>query len=349
MSEKKLKCGIVGYGYMGEIRKAVIERNPALELAGICDTNKDILKKIVQCPAFDSFEKLLARDLDIIFACTPNCFTPDICIQSLQAGKHVFCEKPPGRNLKDIENIRQYEKNGLKLMFGFNHRFHPGILKAKLLIDSGKFGSIINLRGIYGKSGGAQFKKSWRNNKAISGGGILLDQGIHMLDLFRLFCGDFEQVKCFAGNAFWKFDLEDNAYVILENAKAQHAICHSSATFWKHTFRLDITLEEGYLVVEGLLSKSGSYGREKLVIARRQFENEAEAISNPAEETSYFDKDLSWDLEAEAFVKCVQEDKPVAMSNSLDAFKVMEIIDKAYKDAGLASKEGAVNEEHCRL
>jgi len=154
-----------------------------------------------------------------------------------------------------------------------------------------------------------------------------------MLDLFRYFCGDFEFVKCFLSNSFWNFDVEDNAYVILQNKKGQSAFFHSSATMWKHTFRIDITLENGYMVVEGLLSRSGSYGRERIIVGKRQFEDEADAIGNPSEEITYFDRDLSWDLEVEEFVNCIVDDKPVTRSSSEDAFKVMEIIDRTYRDA----------------
>ncbi len=341
MSERILKCGIVGYGYMGEIRRAVIERHPQMELVGICESNPKIAQKISGTRLFNNFGDLLKAGIDAVFVCTPNCFSPEICIESMKLGKHVFCEKPPGRHVGDILNIQRHEKNGVKLMFGFNHRFHPGIIKAKVIIDSGRFGPILNVRGIYGKSGGVQFRNSWRNNKGVSGGGILLDQGIHMLDLFRHFCGDFHDVKCFTSNAFWKLDVEDNAYVILHNDNGIDAMCHSSATFWKHTFRIDITLEGGYMVVEGLLSKTGSYGREQLRVARRQFEDEAEAVGNPSEEVTYFDKDLSWDLEVGEWVKCILEDKPVSLSTSQDALRVMELIEKAYVSAGILQAEGS--------
>ena len=218
-------------------------------------------------------------------------------------------------------------------MFGFNHRFHPGVMKAKAIIETGRFGNIIGMQGTYGKSGGVSFPKSWRNKKEISGGGILLDQGIHMLDLFRYFCGDFEQIKCFTSSSFWKFDIEDNAYVILQNKSEQTAFLHSSATLWKHTFRLHVILEHGYMVIDGLLSKTGSYGSEKLIIGSRQFEDETEALGNPAEEVTYFDRDLSWELEVEEFVKCIVQNKKVSSSSSRDALKVMEIIEIAYKDA----------------
>lgn len=330
---RTLKCAIVGYGYMGEIRERVIRANPRLELIGICDTDPSKRKKIRNCKSYESFEKILKQDVDIIFVCTPNLYSPEICIKSMEKGAHVFCEKPPGRNVEDIKNIIKAENSRVKLMFGFNHRFHPGIIKAKVVVDSGRIGQIINIRGLYGKSGGKNYRESWRNDKNISGGGILLDQGIHMLDIFRYFCGDFEYVKCFTNNSYWKCDVEDNAYVILTNKKGQNAFFHSSATMWNHTFKIDIALEEGYIIVDGLLSKTGSYGREKIVIGKRQFEDEASAIGNPEEEVTYFDRDLSWNLEVEEFIKCIDQNKKVTIGSSEDALKVMEIIERAYRDA----------------
>lgn len=335
---KVLKAAIIGYGYMGEIRKKVVERSPNLELAGIYESSPAIRERIQDSPLFDSFESLLDSNVDVVFVCTPNAHSPHYCVESLKRGKHVFCEKPPGRNVDDILAIMNAESAspGAKLMFGFNHRFHPGVLKAKVLVENGSLGKIIGLRGIYGKSGGVNFSKSWRNDKGVSGGGILLDQGIHMLDLFRFFCGDFDAVKCFVSNSFWKFDIEDNAVVILQNKGQQTATLHSSSTFWKHAFQLDIMLENGYLVIEGLLSKTGSYGREKLIVGKRQFEDQASALGNPAEEINYFDRDLSWDLEVEEFVRCVLEDRRVGCSSSQDALRAMEIIQQAYEDASVS-------------
>lgn len=327
------RCGIAGYGYMGEIRESVIKENPRLLLEGIFDKDPAVRERIKNCEAFDSLEGLFNKDIDIIFVCTPNLYSPEICIKSMKRGIHVFCEKPPGRNIEDVKNIIKAEHNKVKLMFGFNHRFHPGIIKAKVVADSGRLGKIINIRGLYGKSGGKNYRSSWRNDKEISGGGILLDQGIHMLDLFRYFCGDFEHVKSFVNNFYWKCEVEDNAYVILKNKKGQNAFFHSSSTMWNHTFKIDITLEEGYIVVDGLLSKTGSYGREKIVIGKRQFEDEASAVGNPEEEVTYFDRDLSWNLEVEEFIKCIDQDRKVTICSSEDALKVMEIIEKAYRNA----------------
>lgn len=333
MSDRIYKCGVIGFGYMGEIRKRTVDASPRMEMVGVVETDPEKCKSITDCPLFDSIDDLLKVDVDIIFVCTPNVYSPEISIKSMNAGKHVFCEKPPGRTLEDIKAIRKAEVGYIKLMFGFNHRFHPAVLKAKAIVDSGRLGRVINLRGVYGKSGGVGYEKSWRNDKSISGGGILLDQGIHMLDLFRYFCGDFNSVKCFTNNNFWNVEVEDNAFVILEKAGEFNAFFHSSATLWKHTFRMDISLEKGYMVIEGLLSKSGSYGRERLVVGKRQFEDEAEAVGNPAEEITHFDRDLSWEMEVEEFLKCIDQNTPVTASSSTDALRVMEIIDSAYRDA----------------
>ena len=141
-------------------------------------------------------------------------------------------------------------------------------------------------------------------------------------------------MKSFISNAHWGFDVEDNAVVILQTGDDQLAMLHSSATFWKHMFQLTVILENGYLTVEGLLSKTGSYGRETLTIGRRQFEDETEAIGNPSEEVVYFDRDLSWDLEVEKFVEAIRNNTIIAESTSADALGVMELVAGCYKESG---------------
>ena len=144
---------------------------------------------------------------------------------------------------------------GKKLIFGFNHRHHPGITDAKAIIDSGTLGGIVTLRGVYGKGGGYDYPASWRNDPAVSGGGILLDQGIHMIDLFRYFGGEFHTVKAVAASRYWEVPVEDNAMVILQGSDGLLATLHSSATLWKHTFHCELGLSEGTIRIEGLLSK----------------------------------------------------------------------------------------------
>lgn len=333
-SHRPIRAGIVGYGYMGQIRHRNIRDHAEIELAAICDPARPEEIGKLNTPVFASWEELIAADLDVVFVCTPNKLIPEIAVHALQRGRHVFCEKPPGRNLADIERIREAERASpqCKLIFGFNHRHHPGITDAKAIIDSGALGDILTLRGVYGKSGGYDYHKSWRNDPAVGGGGILLDQGLHMIDLFHLFVGDFTEVMGMRGVVHYDVPVEDNALVILRTARGQLAQLHSTATSWKHTFRLEIGCETGYVLVSGLLSKTGSYGRETLVVGRRPGRGEKVAVGNPREETTYYDADPSWDIEVGHLVDCIREDKPVGKGTSLDALKAMQIIDQIYRE-----------------
>lgn len=330
--KNKLRCAVIGYGYMGEIRHRCIEENPNLILDNICDVKKIKIKKNIKVTR--NFKDSINTNIDVVFVCVPNNLIPKIVNYSLSLGKHVFCEKPPGRSLFDIESIIRHEKKSKnsKLMFGFNHRYHPGIMRAKHLVDNKKFGEIIAIRGMYGKSGGKNFRLSWKNNPKISGGGILIDQGIHMLDLFNYFLGNFNLVKSILGNKAWKFNVEDNAMIVLKNNNGRLAMLHSSSSFWKHMFEINIILEKGYLKIDGLLSKTGSYGREKLTIGKKLFENDKSALGNPPEEIIYFDKDLSWNIEVDKFVNFILNKKVVNESNSKDALNVMKIVEKCYID-----------------
>lgn len=329
-----LRAGIVGYGYMGQIRRRNIADHPDLELAGICDPCCPEAIAALNVPVYDRWEDLVDAGLDLVFVCTPNNLTPEVAIRALQRGCHVFCEKPPGRCLVDVQRIHAAEVDnpGCKLLFGFNHRHHPGITDAKAIIDSGSLGNILTLRGVYGKGGGYDYHTSWRNDPAVGGGGILLDQGIHMLDLFRFFVGDFSEVIGMRGITAFDVPVEDNAFVLLRTPKGQMAQLHSSATSWKHTFRLEIGCERGYVVVSGLLSKTGSYGRETLVLGRRPAPGERMAVGNPREETVYYDTDPSWDIEVAHLVECIRQNKPVEKGTSLDALRVMEIVDQVYRE-----------------
>ena len=331
----QLRVGVVGFGYMGQIRHRNISNNSEINLAGICDPFCSEALVGLNVPTYQHWQDLISADIDLVFVCTPNNLIPDVAIRALQNNQHVFCEKPPGRNLADIERIRAAEQDSpqCKLQFGFNHRHHPGIIDSKAVIDSGSLGDILTLRGTYGKSGGYDYHKSWRNDPAIGGGGILLDQGLHMLDLFCFFVGEFSEVMGMRGTLAYDIPVEDNAVVLLRTPRGQLAQLHSSATAWKHTFRLEIGCERGYIVVTGLLSKTGSYGRETLVIGRRQAPGDRSATGNPREETTYYDIDQSWDLEVAHFVDCIRQGKPVVSGTSGDALRAMKIVDRVYQIA----------------
>lgn len=329
-----LRAGIVGFGYMGEIRRKNVADHPDMVLAAVCDPGRSSELTTLAVPVYEDWQALVNADLDIVFVCTPNYLIPEVAVAALNARRHVFCEKPPGRNLADVQRICAAEAANPKmtLLFGFNHRHHPGITDAKAIIDSGSLGEIVTLRGVYGKGGGYDYNRSWRNDPDIGGGGILLDQGVHMLDLFRLFVGDFDDVMGMRGVTFFDVPVEDNALVILRTARGQLAQLHSSATSWKHTFRLEIGCEKGYVTISGLLSKTGSYGRETLLVGRRPAQGERAAVGNPREETTYYDVDPSWDTEVAHFVDCIREGKPVEQGSSLDALRVMQIVERVYQE-----------------
>jgi predicted dehydrogenase len=340
---------IVGYGYMGQIRRRVVESMPELRLAGVSDPSVQETD-LAGIARFDDYrEAIEAVRPALVFVCTPNGLTPDVCVHALERGCHVFAEKPPGRTVADVLRIRAAERArpDLKLMFGFNHRHHPAIQEARAIVRAGRMGRVLWLRGVYGKSGGRgrSFEQSWRNDPGLSGGGILLDQGIHMLDLFRYFCGEFDEVLGMTATGYWRIPVEDNAFVLLRNRQGQMAQLHSSATLWRHTFRLDVGLEGGYLVAEGLLSKTGSYGRERLVIGRRPpDDDDRTAIGSAREELVYFDSDRSWDVQVRDLVTCIMDDRPVSDSSSLDALRVMEIIEAVYAPIGRGIEPSAPQE-----
>jgi len=327
-----LKTAIVGMGKMGRIRKKVLDAHPGFEVTAICDKDGDLKKEFDQLEFYTSWEELILLDLDVIVVCTYNNVAPDIVCASLNSGRHVFCEKPPGRCVADVERIVDVKLSVADriLKYGFNHRFHYSVMEAKAVIDSGRFGRVLCARGTYGKAGGLGFEKNWRLDKDLAGGGILLDQGIHMLDLMRYLVGDFTQIKSFVENLYWQAPLEDNAFAIMKTTSGQVAMVHSSATQWKHKFSLDIFMEDGYLAINGILTSTRSYGDESITIAKKQFEDETYAFGRPREETIYFDHDDSWKLEIDEFFDCITGKKNEPQGNLDDALKAMQLVEQIY-------------------
>jgi predicted dehydrogenase len=321
---KQIRIGIVGLGKMGGIRAKTIRENSATILVSGSDPNPP-------ASGFDDMEILpdyrdvINSGVDAVFVCTPNCYIPDVVVAALNAGKHVFCEKPPGSCMEDVERIVAAEKRngGMVLKVGFNHRYHFGIMEAKKIVESGKYGRILWVRGVYGKAVGSGNSKEWRHDPARAGGGILLDQGIHMLDLFRYFCGEFSEIKSMCTTAFWDFPMEDNAFALLRNEAGCIAMLHSSFTQWKHRFTLEIYMQDGYVVVDGMPSVSRSYRDEWIIEGRR---HTGFAVGNPPEQATFCNTDPSWDLELAEFVDCILNNKPVRNGTAKDAYETMRLV-----------------------
>ncbi len=328
---RKLKVGIAGFGVVGKKRKLCADLNPYLEVVAVCDKNfasSDITTEGIK--AFSNYEDLLGEELDILIVCLTNEIAPTVVKAALKKGIHVFCEKPPGREVVDVLEVIEVEQQskGMKLMYGFNHRYHHSVQEALRIIQSGQLGSVINLRGMYGKSKFVAFNQSdWRTDRKIAGGGILLDQGIHLVDLMRLFGGEFTSVQSFISNRHWGLEVEDNAYAIMTTDTGIVGMLHSSATEWRHKFRLEITCQEGALILAGILSGTKSYGEETLTIVRVDHVN---GIGNPSEITTKFDVDPSWEAEIDAFTNSILTDSPIESGSSSEALKTMQLVYKIY-------------------
>jgi len=327
-----MHCLIFGFGYMGKIRYHILRQHPAVHTITIVDPEADCSTVGIEGAVLRPGEPIPWGSCDAAFICTPNNVTADLCVEALRRCGRVFCEKPPGRHWEDFCKIAETAAAtpAHTLMFGFNHRLHPSIQAAHALIGNGGLGDILYIKGTYGKSGGLKYRQSWRSHPEIAGGGILLDQGIHMLDLFHLFLWPLTVVDAVLVDTFWGTGLEDNAFVLLRSEQGVPAFLHSSATLWKHAFRLEIGCRNGYLTASGLLSQTGSYGREQLVIGKRQFEDEALALGNPREEIIHFDRDDSWENEVQEFIAAVTAGRPATHGTLEDARRVMQVIRDAY-------------------
>ena len=332
MSWKPLRVGIAGFGIVGKRRRDCINRNPKFQLAAVSDRNfEGIQVDDPGVPAHQDYRGLFSENLDGLIVCLPNDIAPEVTSEALKKGLHVFCEKPPGRNVSDVLKAisARDESPHLKLMYGFNHRYHESVQGALSIVRSGELGKIINLRGVYGKSKLVTFNQTdWRTRREVAGGGVLLDQGIHMVDLIRLFAGDFDEVHSFISNRYWGYDVEDNAYAIMRNRYGVIAMINSSATQWRHRFHLDINLEKGSLVLGGILSGSKSYGAETLTVVYADVDSDN---GDPREIETRYNHDPSWDTELEEFATCILEDKSVTKSSPEDALETMKLVDRIYR------------------
>ena len=312
---------------MGQIRHQVISAFEDVQVQSIYDP--EIIDTEIE-KAQNSDQIIENPEIDAVFTCTPNYLNKPLTIQSLKAGKHVFCEKPPAFTAKDIEEIRAVEKeSGKVLMYGFNHRHHASIKYMKKLVDDKEFGKILWMRGRYGKSVDETFYDNWRAKKELAGGGILIDQGIHMLDLLLHLGGNFDNVHASVSNLYWNLSVEDNVFATLENTKTGLAASlHSTMTQWRHLVSLEVFLEKGYLVLNGLKTSSNSYGEEILTIAKNR--STAPAATWKDEKNITYHTDESWESELTEFFSAIKSNREVKLGNSSDALKLMKIVDKIY-------------------
>lgn len=327
--KKKLIIGIIGFGKLGNLRYKILKKNKNLKVSKIFDPIFSKSKNNLFCS--DINEIIKSKIIDTVFICTPNYLNAKLTCLLLKNNKNVFCEKPPAINLNQMKKVLSFEKKyKKKLMYGFNHRQHSSIIKMKQMIDSNKFGNILWARGRYGKSVSKDFYENWRSNIAYSGGGILIDQGIHMLDLLDYFCGRFDTIQSMKSSTYWDKKIEDNVFINLKNSK-KNILCsmHSTMTQWRHLFSLEVFLQKGYIVLNGLKTSSNSYGKEVLTYAiNRSLPPEA---SWSKQKNLTFKTDNSFKTEIDMFINSISRNKKITFGNSKDAYNIIKLVDKIYK------------------
>ena len=327
---KNVRVGIIGAGLIGRKRAAAIQTSGMGQLVAVADVNlakASALANQYHCLVYKDWRELLRdKDIDAVIVAVPIGFTVPITIEALKRGKHVLCEKPLGRNAaeakKALDAARRYKR---VMKVGFNHRFHAGIAMAKKIYDEGKIGKLMFIRARYGYGGRYGMEKEWRMNKKISGGGELLDQGVHIIDLARWFGGEPENVYGLTQTKFWKTNVDDNAFVIMFNNNVTTAF-QVSATNWKNIFSFEIFGDGGYLEING---KGGSYGEETLIFGRRK-----KKFGVPVIKTFRFQGDVSWVKEWHNFLRAVAGREKVN-GDALDGYRANLVVDAIYQSSKL--------------
>lgn len=317
---------IVGAGLIGRKRASALTESHDCRLALVADVDKSAADNLAADfnarPVTRWQEVVETDDVGIVIISTYNKFLAPISIAALKNHKHVLCEKPLGRNTGESASVLEHAKqNGVILKTGFNHRHHPAIAKAKALTEKGQIGRLLFLRSRYGHGARPGYEKEWRASKDLCGGGELLDQGVHVADLFRWFAGDFDEAFGYTRTCFWDMEVEDNAFAMFKNADGLVATMHTSWTQWKNLFSFEIFGENGYLTIEGL---GGSYGPETLRIGRRKTQG-----GPPDEQVIQFTgPDLSWRHEWNEFISAVREKRqPIGNGDDgLEANKMIEAV-----------------------
>lgn len=326
---KIMNVAIIGCGLIGMKRAKALGEH---KLIVACDP---LIKKAEAiCSAMgcgsdttDWKEAVNNPDVNLVIVATSNNWLTPIGLYALEQNKHVLVEKPAARSFAEISSFWKKAKNSdNKVKIGFNLRYHPALMKAREIVDSGVMGELMFIRGRYGHGGRIGYDKEWRANKEISGGGELIDQGVHLIDLSRWFLGDFVSVRGEAINYFWDMPVDDNAFLNLSTPKNQIAWIHVSCTEWKNMFSLEIYGKTGKIQIDGL---GGSYGIEKLTYYQMLPE-----MGRPKTTAwEYPSEDNSWSLEFKAFIEAINTNGPIN-GNINDAYEALKIVDKIYTGVG---------------
>ncbi|MBI2446231.1 MAG: Gfo/Idh/MocA family oxidoreductase [Parcubacteria group bacterium] len=333
----KIKVAIVGFGGMGRRWAKIANDCHESSLNLIIDTDEKKLKEVKEywkCNFDSDLKALSSPEIDAVVVATPNIFLAPITKLALQNGKHVLCEKPAGINTKEVkENIRLAKNNHLVYTVGFNHRFHPALARAKRLVSCGAIGKIHFIRGVYGHGGRIGYENEWRNKPELAGGGELLDQGVHLIDLaFWFLKNSFEKIHGTLVRNYWSQNLEDNAFITLQSRSGATVSLHASSTQWQKKFLWEIYGEHGFITTEGL---GGNYGIETLRYSNRHTDTgnlDKEKILYFPPQNGFEDPDISlFSLWGNKFIASIKYEKEYGPSGS-DALNALSVIEKIYQE-----------------
>lgn len=320
---------ILGCGLIGQKRSKALAGAKLISCADVDEKKAQALAAgFPGCQATTDWSAAAQHDdVDIVIVATTNDALVKTSLAAVEAGKHVLVEKPAARNVKELDAlIEAAHRCRVQVRVGFNHRYHPALLKARELVDAGELGELMFVRGRYGHGGRKGYDREWRANPSLSGGGELIDQGVHMIDLSRWFLGNFTEIQGFAHTYYWDMPVDDNGFMLLKTDQKQTAFLHVSCSEWKNLFSLEIYGREGKLHVEGL---GGSYGVEKLSFYKMLPE------MGPPDTTiwEYPRGDNSWALEFSEFMEDIRLNRQPS-ANLNDAREALLAVEKIYKDSG---------------
>ncbi len=317
-----MKIGIVGCGLIGR-KRAIAARDHCI--VAVADLDPDRARALAGetgARAMTDWRDVIASDVDAVVVATTHDRLAEIALAALRARRHVLVEKPAGRSAAEVEPLADAAtRAGRVVKVGFNHRFHPGLRRARELVDAGTIGLLHSVRGRYGHGGRPGYESEWRCDPERSGGGEAIDQGSHLIDLARWFLGDLVLEYAALPTYFWPIDVEDNAYFALRGAHGEMAWLHASWTEWKNGFSFEIHGREGKIAIEGL---GGSYGVESATLYAM-----SKAMGPPA--TTRWEwpfPDDSWALEFEDFVAAIETGARPS-GDVVDALRMLRILDAA--------------------
>lgn len=317
------KIAIIGCGLIGRKRAAALAGG---QLVMACDLDESRARSLAAtapgCVATANPSDVFSSEAAIVVISTLNNALAPLALAAAKAGKHVLVEKPAARNVAELELVRNAAtESGVLVRVGYNHRFHPALQKARELVDAGALGDLMFVRGRYGHGGRVGYDREWRSNPELSGGGELIDQGVHLIDLAGWFLGAFSKIEGHATTSFWDMPVDDNAFMSLRTAKGQTAWLHASCSEWKNLFSFEIYGRTGKLHIEGL---GGSYGVERLTYYKMLPE------MGPPETTAWeFPRgDRSWELEMAEFIEDFARNRQPrpGIDESIETLRIVENI-----------------------